>query len=121
MFTGILLALLAAAIVTAVIITLAALFDCLEEIAKENGDTGVLKDAEDLIAQVMNDSISDANKVALSKLRKKAGKEGIFVAPVENGKVVKEKLTLISSDQRDEETQALMNENGGMLLVDLVH
>lgn len=118
MFTGILLALLAAVIVTMVIITLDALFDCFTKVAGENGGTIVAKDAEDLIAETLNDAISTTNSIALSKMRKKAGKGGIFVAPVEDGKIVKEKLTLISSNQRDEETQTLMNENNGLLLVD---
>lgn len=119
MFFGILTALLAAAIVAVLIITLDIIFDAFEKIKNDNGDTAVAVEAQDLISKAMNEAMKEADKTSLSQLRKKAGAKGKVVAPVKDGKVVKEKLTIISSNKQDEETQELMDKNDGVLLVDL--
>lgn len=121
MFTGIMIALLAAAIIAALIITLNVIFEAFEKIKNENGRTAVATEAQDLISKAMNDAITENDKISLSQLRKKAGTKGKVIAPVKDGKVVKEKLTIISSNKQDEETQELMDKNNGVLLVDLVN
>ena len=114
--SGIIAALLAATVVALVIITLGKLIDILLGVKEEYGTTVLAGDVRDIIGKVLDENIDAANTIDLQGLRDKAGTKGMFTAAVKGGTVVRESLRLVSSDQRDEETENLMRENNGLAL-----
>lgn len=114
---GILFALLAATVIYWIIITLGKLLDHIEKLKKKNDNSVAVGNVEDIISQAIQANVDKMTAIDIKALRAKAGKKGMFTAEVKDGVVLKDTVTLIKSDQTDEETEELMKENNGMLYI----
>lgn len=115
MLMAILLGLLAAVVIYWAIIAFGKLLSFLQKKINEHKSEVAVGDVGDLIAKAMNDALNRGHAQSIRDLRKKAGKKGMFVASVKDGKVDKETITLIRSDQRDQETEDALREADGLL------
>ena len=114
---GILFALLVCAVIFVAIITIDWLLGAINEQMTEGATTVALGTVKEILTRYIEQEAEKKNAIPLEQLKARAGKKGTYTARVENGVVLKESVKLYKSDKMDQETEDLMRENNGMLLV----
>lgn len=115
MLTGLLFALLGAAIVAISIITMAKLFEIIEKKLKQHeGTQPVTGDLSKLLGGIIVDKLDSKQRVSLESLQKKLKKKPLYQASV-NSKGEIEDIEIINSDKQDNDVEELLKENDGLI------
>lgn len=116
MLTGLLIALLGAAIVAIAVITMAKLFEIIEKKIKQHAGTQpITGDLEELLSGEIKKKLDGKQRVSLDALQQKLKKKPLYQASVDSeGKI--QDIEILNTDKRDNDVEELLKENDGLIV-----
>lgn len=116
MLTGLLIALLGAAIVAVAMITMAKLFEIIEGMLKKHeGLQPITGDLDVLLSGEIKKKLEGKQQVSLEALKQKLKNKSMYQASVDHEGNVKD-IEILNTDKRDNDVEELLEENDGLIM-----